>query len=465
MKTYEQLKSLKAEDFMAPNQVLCYGAGEAFNSSAPYILACGINLAGVIDAYKSGSIELDGKNFPIFSIEQAVEQFGEDTRIIITIGDEKIAQQVEQTLVQRGFDGDKIFDFNVWSWLTGPSEKSYCWRLGGCLQFSSDVLGTCCAPCVRPPFFSEWFMGGRPIADSIENFLEKRAYYVAQSKEGRIPLYCKGCSFLSQDPKDGRDKIVQFEIGDHAVCNADCAYCNVAACSLSKKTPIKTVGERYTAIISAFETLRERDLIDEHAWFIVAGGEITINPYRRQIYEIIRSMPSLKVLFYSNSFIYDQEIADILAQSKDKLLQCDLDAGTPETYIKVKGFNKFDTVKENLKKYSQHGTVILKYIVLPGWNDSDADYEGTIALLKYLGLKELLLSPEQSTIGNEPDRLVVRETLFAAARLMALLEDSGMNAVMEPPYIEPAYWTKEYKAVVKRLCRELRALKNPSGPQ
>lgn len=466
MKTIDQLKQLRPEDFMAPNQVLCYGAGEAFIATAPYMLSCGFNLAGVIDAYKTGSIELRGKKFPVFSIEQASKQFGGGTRIVITIADEKVAQQVEQALVQSGFDGDQIFDLNVWTWLTIPSEKSYCNNLSGFMLLMCHAWGSCCPAGDHVAYVSEWFIRGRPLEQSAENFFQKRAYYIAESKKGRIPLFCRNCSSLERRTEECLDKIHTVALSDHAYCNADCVYCS-DACSLPKATRgIDTFENRHEMSMKVLDALREKDLFCEQRPAIqCASGEITIYPYKQQLYRQIRELhekrPDSEARFYSNCFLYDQEIADILALNKNAFLLCDLDAGTPETYIKVKGFNKFYDVREHLKKYSQHGTVKLKYIVLPGFNDSDADYQGTVELLKYLGLTELTISAENA-LSWSSDKLTIRAMVFSAARLMAALERNGLHA---SSLSNALFWTEHNIAIVKRLCRELRALESPSEPQ
>lgn len=452
MKAPEQLKNLRYEDFAAPNKVLCYGGGGCLAGVGPYMLACGINIVGIIDANKNGSIEICGKKLPVYTIEDALEYVGHNATIIITIANEEIIRQVEEDLIRSGFTEGKIYDLNVWSWLTMPSEKSYCPSLGGYMQFMQCALSNCCNTGVVDTFLNEWFVEGRPIEKSVENFLARQTYYVEQSKKGRIPLYCKGCSFLSEHVRETCHKIKEFIISDHAVCNADCVYCG-DACSEPKKQIGATVEKRYHAIINALDTLQQEDLLDEHAVLQVAGGEITINPFRQQLYDTVRKSPGLEIQFLSNCFIYDSEIADILFHNKNAFLMCDLDAGTPETYIKVKGFNKFGIVRENLKKYSQYGRVKVKYIILPGWNDTDADYQGTIELMKYLGIGQLQLSPEFNT-SRENDRAAIREILFAAARFMALLKENAMEAVMPA-----AFWQKKHTETAKRLCHELQALK------
>lgn len=453
----EQLKSLRTEDFMAPNPVLCYGGGGAFQSVAKYMVACSINIVGVIDANKQGSIVICDKKLPCFSLEEAIEVYGNQTIVIVTIANEGIFQQVKQNLLEHGFSDNKIFDFNVWTWLTVPSEKTCCRELSEYLQFMPAALSTCCKLGVVDAYLCEWFIAGRAPQTSMENYLEKRSYYMEESQKGRVPLYCKGCSFLTQDHGDNNQTVSRFIISDHAFCNADCVYC-CDACSIPRKETGATVPERYAAILWALEQLLKRDLLNQRAVVQLAGGEITINPYKEKIYEtvkrVLQRLPELQLQILSNCFIYDQEIANLLALGKSSYLQCDLDAGTPETYIKVKGFNKFDTVRENLKKYSKFGIVKLKYVVLPGWNDSQADFEGTVALLKDLKINELMLSPEFN-VSRESNREKIREVLFAAARLLVLLEQNGIQGI----FVD-TFWKREHVAIAKRLCYELQDLQN-----
>ena len=451
--TQEKLKSLRLEDFQAPNKVLCYGGGGAFQSVAPYMLACGIDIIGIIDAHKQGTVTIRGKELSYMSLDKAVELYGNDAVIIITIANMGVFQQVRQTLIERRFSEDRIFDLNFWTWLTTPSEKSYCGELGGYVQFMPAALSQCCNIGVVDAYLCEWFIEGRPLRESMENFLAKRSHYIEESKRGRIPLYCRNCDFLTREPDKNSETVTQFIISDHAFCNADCVYC-CDACSIPRKKVGATVEERYAAILWVLEELQRRGLLHEQAVVQLAGGEITINPYKEKIYEavkrVIGQLPGLQLQIFSNCFIYEQEIADLLRIGRSSFLQCDLDAGTPETYIKVKGFNRFDVVCENLKKYAQYGTVKLKYIILPGWNDSQADYEGTVAILKGLRLNELMLSPEFGA-SREGDRAKIREVLFSTARFMALLGDNGIQAVLPEPF-----WKKEDIAVARRLCGELR---------
>lgn len=458
---YAALKKLRAEDFMAPNPVLCCGGGRRFQGLAA-MLSNGINIVAVIDENKQGTMQVENRRVPYLSLKQAVESYGTSARVIVTGASVKSFQDIKRNLLKCGFSEDRIFDLNVWTWLTAPSPsgKSYCREFGNYMQFSPTALSKCCNTGVIDAYLCEWFIEGQPLQESIENFLEKRLFYIEESQKGRVPLRCRGCRFLSAPPDFINEKVTQFIVSDHAYCNADCVYCE-AACTLPRRESVAAAKERYEAILYALVRLQEEKILDERAVVQLAGGEITVNPYKNTIYEttkeVLKNSPELQLQLFSNCFVYDQEIADLLSLGKDSFLRCDLDAGTPETYIKVKGFDKFDTVRKHLKKYIQYGTVSLKYIVLPGWNDSQADYEGTVALLRELGINELLLSLELG-LSRDGSRMQIREALYAAARLTALLEENGIEAVFSD-YL----WKSEHVAIVKRLCREIRSLKQKEG--
>ncbi len=445
----------KTEDFMAPNPVLCYGGGGAFQGVAPWLIDCGINMVGVIDAHKTGSVSVKGREFPLLTIQKAIDLYGTGAIVIVTIASISAFGQIKKTLSECGYAENKILDLNAWTWLTAPSIKSYCKDLAGCLQFFSGALLLCCKGGVRDPFACEWFMEGRPVQESIDRFLEKRAYYMEESKQGRVPLYCRDCSFLTQAPVEDSPNIECFGISDHTFCNADCVYCS-DACTVPRMRMVTTAEERFDAIAGTLENLQREGLLDPHGTIILSSGEITVNPYKEKIYaalrRVLRDSPELELRVYSNGFIYDRELAELLEMGKGTFLQCDLDAGTPESFIKVKGFNRFDAVREDLKEYAKRGTVKLKYIVLPGWNDSPADYDGTIGLLKELGCGELMVSIE-NVASKEGERARIRASLYAAARLMALLERNGIETVLPP-----VHWKKEYVPVLQRLCREIRSL-------
>ncbi len=454
--TIEQLKAVNVEEFFAPNVVFCYGAGGAFLGIAPYLFACGINIVGVIDTYKRGWIDVADRRLPIYSMNGAYEVSNSipdkgTASVVITIADSSLYENIEERLVAQGFSEERIFDLNFWTWLTVPSEKVFCKNIGHYMQFYPSGLSACCNLGVKDSYLAEWYIKGKKIIESVENYLEKIQYYIDEAEKGRVPLYCKECPFLLDagvESVGNSINIDRFITSDHVVCNADCVYCT-DACTMPHRKVGHTLDERFDGMIDARNLLLKRQLIANDSIIQLASGEISIIPQKRKLLQLIEGQPEFRVEIYTNCFIYDEDIEGILKKYKNAVLQCDLDAGTPETYIKVKGFNKFQTVLRNLEKYASMGKVRIKYVILPGMNDSEEDYVGMIRIIKRLSLDNILLSPEYE-MSRKNNRFEKRSLCFSTAKFIVMLNKDGIQAVLIKDF-----WSDEDAALIKRFTREL----------
>ena len=73
-----------------------------------------------------------------------------------------------------------------------------------------------------------------------------------------------------------------------------------------------------------------------------------------------------------------------------------IDAGTRETYKKIKTVDKFNELIENLKKYAKLPLLLrLKYILVRGINDTKEEIENYINLMKEIGIKNSELMIDQ----------------------------------------------------------------------
>ena len=75
------------------------------------------------------------------------------------------------------------------------------------------------------------------------------------------------------------------------------------------------------------------------------------------------------------------------------------DAGTAETYKKIKNVPLFDKVWENIRRYAQaetkdKGLARTKYIIVPGYNDTFEEFEKWFELTVDAGVKWIVLDIE-----------------------------------------------------------------------
>ena len=306
--------------------------------------------------------------------------------------------------------------------------------------------------------------------ESIKNIMSKRSKIIAKSKtyeqherdiydEARnYILECEKCPYFRNMESNGDGLIHFVNINMYpAPCQSKCIYCGVH----NSKSGIfndELYAKAYENMFGAIEWARCNNMIAADAIWQVASGEITIHPYKDRIIELVKNE---KVKFLTNCFIYDEQIAELLRKNKSSSINLSIDAGTAETWLKVKGVNNFTKVIENLSKYSEYAycteQITLKYIVLPGINDNVEDYKGIIDIMKRLKISKLIISrddrfrvekiiiSQSRKINNKLPKRQYDNTDKAIACLAAMLEQNGMTAE------RGAFWPDEYESICERL--------------
>ena len=173
-------------------------------------------------------------------------------------------------------------------------------------------------------------------------------------------------------------------------CQSKCIYCPDK--QLNSFCEDDSIRLGYTRLFDTLEYATSNKMIAPDALWSIAPGEITIHPYKDKIYNLVAGYPTV---FHTNCFIFDEKIAGILEVNPKASISFSIDSGTPETWLKVKGVNNFTEVLNNLQKYrsvSDSSQIRIKYIVLPGVNDSLPEFHSLVSLLSALRLSTLSIS-------------------------------------------------------------------------
>ena len=269
------------------------------------------------------------------------------------------------------------------------------------LAFNHKTLSFCCGTGQRkkPPLFP--YLSSPE--ETIVNFLNNKKLIRAKLRAGNDNLIpsCRGCPRLIKYESDAAedDKLEYINLSFYpSVCQSKCIYCGYANNKVlnNYEEAKKTNYARHINGILPY--LKENRCLDEANLIIQCSpGEITIHPHKDLILNALKGYQSV---IFTNSFAYDGEIAEIL-RTTNSYVQTDIDAGTRETFKEVKGLDMFVKVVDNLGKYNQSGKVTVKYLVLPGVNDGDKDFDGVVDILKSLGLNNLLISKDNRHQSTE----------------------------------------------------------------
>jgi len=180
------------------------------------------------------------------------------------------------------------------------------------------------------------------------------------------------------------------------ICNLKCIYCTVHKESVSMD--MIDIQKRLDIITE----LLYQKLIDNNTEIRFGSGEITIHPQRQ---EILRAVKDFPCGISSNCIVYDESLAELIALGRSYVI-CSVDAGTRETYEKIRGADYFDKLRDSLRKYVKKGTIILKYIFLTNLNDNDNDVNSFIQLCEDIKPAQVLISRDWNDISPLNDNLL-----------------------------------------------------------
>jgi len=274
---------------------------------------------------------------------------------------------------------------------------------------------------------------------TINNFMRIRAEIVAENvKFGLLKscvaedkqeytFGCHKCSFFKEkDWEPGGNGLINHVILAcyPSPCQSKCVYCYKWDDDIVKFDAALHEAP-YEKVFQFLEYIQEKNYVASDAMWDVSSGEITIHPYKDRIYELVRGK---QVAFFTNCFLYDEQIGNHLSESPASYIHFSIDAGTPNTWHKIKGVNNFETVTDNLVKYyarcSRNGQITLKYIILPGINDNLADYKSVIEIMKILKTNKLSISRDTSAVHTTDCEVL----LGAAGCLVAMLYKNDLEA-------------------------------------
>lgn len=207
-------------------------------------------------------------------------------------------------------------------------------------------------------------------------------------------------------------------------CNFKCSYCVEAKLDKSELTG----NEHLDEVLDTMELMREIGVIDKLAIVSIAPTEISIHPNRDKI---LNTMRPYICQFTTNCGVY----VDVIAKSLQRggKIFCSLDAGTPETFQKVKTVNCFQKVCDNLKKYAESGAVEIKYIFLSGYNDNEEDVDGFIEVCKDISPVAIHIARNTCNYGT----VLPKRTMDMMARMISKGIEEGLQVNCSPMVFMP----------------------------
>lgn len=240
---------------------------------------------------------------------------------------------------------------------------------------------------------------------------------------------CLGCANLIT--KRWRPPQYAFEtigIAHFTHCNLRFHYCFL------QNTPNRSNlagGDRPYRVRPILQQLIDEKLIAPRAVIDWGGGEPTIYPEFDEVFELT-ALRGASSHIHTNGTRVPVPIKRRSRNQKVHLV-CSIDAGTCETYRRIKQVDLYDRVWENLAEYQQLGCrLIVKYIVMED-NCHEDELVAFVKQVQSIGSPKVLVDIDYNRSTPSPAVLRGLRELVSACRRCRIPVDVGFTGAVHTP--------------------------------
>lgn len=284
--------------------------------------------------------------------------------------------------------------------------KECCRFLLNQIAFYHDAIRPCCSFSIeKNNLFSKNYTG---TIEGIKKYLEVREDYINKFINGEKPPCYSGCTiYENSEAENANFKLTTLIISHRIYCSCNCIYCEPSSYGDTQRRNYLNKQSSYD-IMPILDYLKDNDLIEENCRVLLCGGECSEYPKKELAYLLYWAL-SLKceLLMLSSGIKYSELIAQTL-KVRNNILKISVDAGTKETFEKVKRVKAYDDVWKNIKKYikvtkkykADNTYVELKYIIIPNINDTIKEAQAFINKVRQVGCEYVRIDVEHEWIDK-----------------------------------------------------------------
>jgi Tfp pilus assembly protein PilF/organic radical activating enzyme len=274
-----------------------------------------------------------------------------------------------------------MYDVYALTRMFNDKEIYTCPAIGGRINFNPASISLC----------HGFNVGDQIIKNGIDDqitpelYIKYITYKINENQKANAP--CAKCLQLKKQIFNFQG-ILFLTICTSEYCNSKCVFCT---------SHTQNEVSSYNAVPFIRDFI-DHGLINPDCLFDYGGGEPTINRHFKETFDFL-SDKKYRQRVNTNSIIYSEYVADAL-RNRLCSIRTSVDAGSRETYSRVKGVDKFDQVWDSLRKYRLAGTdIIVKYIIF-NYNSNKADVNGFIDRCIENGIQTINIDTEYNSYAT-----------------------------------------------------------------
>ncbi len=229
-------------------------------------------------------------------------------------------------------------------------------------------------------------------------FSEKRKLR-ENAKKGIYPSQCEGCFELQERDWDDEDYINHLTAAHIMKCNSRCIYCPTG------RIPQWHNREQDVDLKPLVEELLNKNLLKYNGSLRFVGGEPTLMKEFDWLVDLFSAHNVPEIYVPTSAIRLSKSLCSALEKVESAAIVASIDSGCADTFEKIKGTKFFNLVMKNMRTYLNHARlknfVILKYILLTGYNDSAKEIDMWLKNCANMGIVEVQFDSEHSVSSSE----------------------------------------------------------------
>lgn len=238
-----------------------------------------------------------------------------------------------------------------------------------------------------------------PINVNVQAILDKKKEILESFKRGEIYPNCKGCMELKEWEYPNTDpKIKVIMLQYWTKCNSNCIYCYT---NENKKYFNSKKNYEFYPILKEFI---KQDAIDKNGVVNFSGGEVSCLKEFKKVVKLFDKI-NYFIIVNTSGVKYEKILGKRLKKGNSCII-ISVDAGSKAIHEKIKQVKTYDKVWANIKKYSKDKSLPhllnIKYIIVPGYNDSEEEINLWLDKCKEAKIQNVILGIDANYF--EPNR-------------------------------------------------------------
>ena len=229
----------------------------------------------------------------------------------------------------------------------------------------------------------------------INRIFKVKEIYRRFHKKGKINVNCMNCNYLKEEKWNNENYLDHLYISHWTKCNSKCIYC------YESNFPEDFKNKNLYEVLPILKNLYEQGLLKREANIAFGGGEPTLLGEFDDIIKFFMDNYFIRFRVHTSGIKY----SETLAQAINALIAyvvVSIDAGTKETYEKIKQVPCYEKVRDNVRKYALNTTFLgrdlisTKFVIIPGINDTKEEIEKWLQGNREDGLYASVLDIEEN---------------------------------------------------------------------